>query len=105
MSFLNGISGRNNELIQELATFQEKTNAVLVTVKDLIQYGFVRSPLFHCFVADRYGNSRLELEWMRTIKLVLAQIDCYFGPTLHKCQGLSTSLNKSISVTLAEAPS
>lgn len=39
------------ELIQELATFQNKLSAVNIKVDDLIRDGFTESPQFHCLVA------------------------------------------------------
>jgi len=43
-------------LIQELATFEKETNAVEVTVEDLIDDGFGKKKLFHCFVAEYESN-------------------------------------------------
>jgi GNAT superfamily N-acetyltransferase len=40
------------DLIQELATFENEPDAVLVTVEDLIRDGFCEQPLFHVFVAE-----------------------------------------------------
>ena len=40
------------DLIQELATFEKETDAVVVTVADLERDGFGDSPLFHTFVAE-----------------------------------------------------
>lgn len=40
------------ELIQELATFQNKLSAVNITIDDLICDGFNENPQFHCLVAD-----------------------------------------------------
>lgn len=40
------------DLIQELATFENEPNAVVVTVDDLIRDGFSDKPLFNCFVAE-----------------------------------------------------
>ena len=40
------------ELIQELATFENEPDAVVVTVDDLIQDGFGANPLFYTFVAE-----------------------------------------------------
>ncbi len=39
-------------LIQELADFEKEPDAVVITVKDLIQDGFGTHPLFHVFVAE-----------------------------------------------------
>lgn len=40
------------ELIQELATFENEPDAVVVTVEDLARDGFGIQPLFHAFVAE-----------------------------------------------------
>lgn len=40
------------ELIQELATFENEPDAVVVTVEDLVRDGFGTQPLFHVFVAE-----------------------------------------------------
>jgi GNAT superfamily N-acetyltransferase len=40
------------ELIQELATFENEPDAVVVTVEDLVRDGFGIQPLFHAFVAE-----------------------------------------------------
>lgn len=40
------------ELIQELATFENEPDAVVVTVADLVRDGFGTQPLFHAFVAE-----------------------------------------------------
>jgi GNAT superfamily N-acetyltransferase len=40
------------ELIQELATFENEPDAVVVTVADLVRDGFGTQPLFHVFVAE-----------------------------------------------------
>ena len=40
------------ELIQELATFENEPDAVVVTVEDLVRDGFGTQPLFHAFVAE-----------------------------------------------------
>jgi GNAT superfamily N-acetyltransferase len=40
------------ELIQELATFENEPDAVLITVDDLIRDGFGQVPLFKVFVAE-----------------------------------------------------
>ena len=39
-------------LIQELADFENESNAVVVTVADLVRDGFSSTPLFHVFVAE-----------------------------------------------------
>lgn len=44
------------ELIKELAVFEKEPDAVVVTEKDLEQYGFSNNPLFGCFVAEVNGE-------------------------------------------------
>ena len=39
-------------LIQELADFENESNAVVITVEDLVRDGFSSTPLFHVFVAE-----------------------------------------------------
>lgn len=39
-------------LIQDLADFEKESNAVVITVEDLIRDGFGSTPLFHVFVAE-----------------------------------------------------
>jgi GNAT superfamily N-acetyltransferase len=39
-------------LIKELAVFEKESNAVEITVEDLVQDGFGDTPLFHVFVAE-----------------------------------------------------
>ncbi len=39
-------------LIKELADFEKESNAVVVTVEDLVRDGFSSTPLFHVFVAE-----------------------------------------------------
>lgn len=40
------------DLIQELAIFEKQPNTVVITVNDLINDGFGKTPLFQCFVAE-----------------------------------------------------
>lgn len=40
------------QLIQELASFEKEEHAVAVTVEELINDGFGKQKLFHCFVAE-----------------------------------------------------
>lgn len=40
------------ELIQELATFENEPEAVVLSVEDLISDGFGENPLYYCFVAE-----------------------------------------------------
>lgn len=44
------------ELIKELAVFEKEPDAVVVTEKDLEQYGFSNNSLFGCFVAEVNGE-------------------------------------------------
>lgn len=39
-------------LIQELAAFEKESNAVEITVEDLVRDGFGSQKLFHCFVGE-----------------------------------------------------
>ncbi|WP_310560416.1 GNAT family N-acetyltransferase [Flavobacterium sp.] len=39
-------------LIKELAVFEKESNAVEITVEDLVRDGFGQNPLFHVFVAE-----------------------------------------------------
>ena len=39
-------------LIKELAVFENESNAVVITVEDLVRDGFSSTPLFHVFVAE-----------------------------------------------------
>jgi GNAT superfamily N-acetyltransferase len=39
-------------LIQELATFENEPNAVVITTEDLLRDGFSENPLFYAFVAE-----------------------------------------------------
>jgi GNAT superfamily N-acetyltransferase len=39
-------------LIQELADFENESNAVVISVEDLVRDGFSSTPLFHVFVAE-----------------------------------------------------
>lgn len=39
-------------LIKELADFEKESNAVVVTVEDLVRDGFSSTPLFHVFMAE-----------------------------------------------------
>ena len=45
--------GQVLQLIQELATFEKEENAVEVSLKNLEEDGFGKTPLFHCFVAEK----------------------------------------------------
>lgn len=40
------------QLITELAVFEKEPDAVEVTEKDLLQYGFGDTPMFQCFIAE-----------------------------------------------------
>jgi GNAT superfamily N-acetyltransferase len=44
------------ELIKELAVFEKEPDAVVVTEKDIVQFGFSNNPLFGCFAAEVSGE-------------------------------------------------
>jgi len=44
------------KLIQELAVYEKESDAVHITVDDLLKHGFKASPEFHIFVADYEGE-------------------------------------------------
>lgn len=53
-------------LIQELADFERESDAVEITVEDLIRDGFEKYKRFHCFVAEYYGQiAGMALVYMR----------------------------------------
>lgn len=83
------------ELIQELATFEKETNAVEVSVDDLIRDGFGDQKLFHCFVAESDGD-------VVGMALLYPRYSTWKGPVIHledliitnkmRGSGLGTSL-------------
>lgn len=64
------------KLIQELATFEKETNAVELSVSDLIKDGFGSEPLFHCFVAESEAT-------VVGAALVYPRYSTWKGPVLH----------------------
>jgi GNAT superfamily N-acetyltransferase len=63
-------------LIKELAVFEKESNAVEITVEDLIRDGFSSMPLFHVFVAE------VEEEIMG-IALYYYRYSTWKGKTIH----------------------
>lgn len=63
-------------LINELAAYENKPDAVKVTVNDLEHYGFKQDPEFHCFVADTEKG-------IVGIALVYPRFSTWKGPVLH----------------------
>ncbi|WP_281297594.1 GNAT family N-acetyltransferase [Flavobacterium limnophilum] len=63
-------------LIQELADFEKESNAVVVTVEDLVRDGFGSLPLFDVFVAE------VELEIVG-IALYYYRYSTWKGKTIH----------------------
>ncbi|MDB2606732.1 GNAT family N-acetyltransferase [Zobellia sp.] len=63
-------------LIKELAVFEKESNAVDVTVDDLIKAGFGEKKLFHCFV----GEINNEIIGMA---LVYPRYSTWKGPVIH----------------------
>ncbi len=64
------------ELIRELAIFEKETNAVEVSVEDLIKDGFKEKKLFQCFVAE----SDVTIVGMA---LVYPRYSSWKGPVIH----------------------
>jgi GNAT superfamily N-acetyltransferase len=64
------------KLIKELAHFEKESNAVDVTVEDLVKDGFGTNPLFHCFV----GEVKSKIEGMA---LIYPRYSTWKGPVLH----------------------
>lgn len=64
------------ELIKELAIFEKEPNAVIITVKQLINDGFSSSPKFKCFVAEL--NQKIV-----GMALFYARYSTWKGPTIH----------------------
>ncbi|NER18027.1 GNAT family N-acetyltransferase [Spongiivirga citrea] len=63
-------------LIQELANFEKESNAVEMTVEELVKQGFGAQPAFQCFVAD----SDSEILGMA---LVYPRFSTWVGTTIH----------------------
>ena len=64
------------ELIKELAIFEKEPNAVIITVKQLINDGFSSSPKFKCFVAEL--NQKIV-----GMALFYPRYSTWKGPTIH----------------------
>ncbi len=63
-------------LIQELADFEKESNAVEMTVEELVKQGFGVQPAFQCFVADT-GEEILGMA------LVYPRFSTWVGTTIH----------------------
>tara|TARA_R110001583_G_scaffold52804_7_gene163558 strand:- start:1955 stop:2431 length:477 start_codon:yes stop_codon:yes gene_type:complete len=64
------------KLIKELAHFEKETNAVIVTVNDLENDGFGKTPLFKTFVAEIDNE-------IVGIALFYQRYSTWKGPTIH----------------------
>jgi len=64
------------QLIQELAIFEKEDNAVEVSLKNLEEDGFGKSPLFHCFVAEKENR-------IVGMALVYPRYSTWKGPVIH----------------------
>jgi GNAT superfamily N-acetyltransferase len=74
------------ELIQELAIFQKKSEAVIITTEDLLREGFSNNPLFHCLVAETENQ-------IIGIALYYYNFSTWIGKTIH-LEDLIVSENK-----------
>lgn len=63
-------------LIKELAIFEKETNAVEITVEDLINDGFSKNPKFKVFVAEQEGK-------IIGIALFYERYSTWKGKTIH----------------------
>ena len=70
------------ELIQELATFENEPEAVVVTVNDLIHDGFGANPLFHVLVAEVEDESTNDKQIVG-IALYYYRYSTWKGKTIH----------------------
>ena len=70
------------ELIQELATFENEPEAVVVTVNDLIHDGFGTNPLFHVLVAEVEDESTNDKQIVG-IALYYYRYSTWKGKTIH----------------------
>ncbi len=68
--------GQVLQLIQELAIFEKEDNAVEVSLKNLEEDGFGKSPLFHCFVAEKENH-------IVGMALVYPRYSTWKGPVIH----------------------
>lgn len=64
------------ELINELAVYEKEPDAVEVTVAELMEDGFGKSPLFHCFVAQIQDE-------ICGMALVYPRYSTWKGPVIH----------------------
>lgn len=64
------------ELIKELARFEKEEDAVELTVEELVQDGFGKNKLFHCFVAE-ISNI------IQGMALVYPRYSTWKGPAVH----------------------
>lgn len=63
-------------LVQELADFEKEPDAVEITKEDLIEDGFGKHKLFHCFVAETSDG-------IAGIALVYPRYSTWKGPAIH----------------------
>lgn len=63
-------------LIKELASFEKEPHAVEVAVQDLVNDGFGKNRLFHCFVAEKENN-------IVGIAMVYPRYSTWKGPVIH----------------------
>ncbi|MGB3143803.1 MAG: GNAT family N-acetyltransferase [Maribacter sp.] len=68
--------GQVLQLIQELAIFEKEDNAVEVSLKNLEEDGFGKSPLFHCFIAEKENR-------IVGMALVYPRYSTWKGPVIH----------------------
>ena len=68
--------GQVLQLIQELATFEKEENAVEVSLQNLEEDGFGKTPLFHCFVAEKENR-------IVGMALVYPRYSTWKGPVIH----------------------
>ena len=64
------------QLIHELATFEREENAVEISEQNLIDDGFGKDKLFHCFVAEKE-------EKVVGMALVYPRYSTWKGPVIH----------------------
>ena len=64
------------QLIHELATFEKEENAVEISEQNLVEDGFGKHKLFHCFVAEKE-------EKVVGMALVYPRYSTWKGPVIH----------------------
>lgn len=64
------------QLIHELATFEKEENAVEISEQNLVEDGFGKQKLFHCFVAEKE-------EKVVGMALVYPRYSTWKGPVIH----------------------